>query len=387
MFFSISKQAQENFSNFYQLGPFHISTDSGWNTTCIGQYQCVYKGYVDNMDMITALDQVVEQDEPELLGNFCVLVYSAETKNLKIKSDRYRSFPIYFDATGASNLLKLDQTVWSNSLITFTDNFESIQTQFDLIGPIDTGYTTIDEVVKKIDHLVATKTQQFLKHNRLPIRAFLTGGLDSLLVYSYLQRFTNQYELVNYQHVDYDEFWLKNSGTLKKFWAYNQIHHWTTPCMLTAGSPGDEFMLRGPTVADLFLKSHGYKISQLLNQPEWKNCYHYTYFNQNKNLEIFNNTDPLPEWDRAEMIWNLCNILVNDWQHWHLGQTLTWTPLRDLEIVKLFLRLPPDQALGQILNGSISKQLIEQNRPGLTRLLSDQKNSGNDMKNLVDILL
>ena len=30
MFFSISKQAQENFSNFYQIGPFHISTDPGW---------------------------------------------------------------------------------------------------------------------------------------------------------------------------------------------------------------------------------------------------------------------------------------------------------------------------------------------------------------------
>ena len=85
------------------------------------------------------------------------------------------------------------------------------------------------------------------------------------------------------------------------------------------------------------------------------------------------------------MMWNLCNILVNDWQHWHLGNTLTWTPLRDIEIIKLFLRLPVDDALGQILNSDISCRLIEQNEAGLTRVISDQKNSGNSMKNLVNL--
>lgn len=387
MFFSIGKQSQENFSNFYQLGPFYINTDSGWNSTSVGPYHCVYKGYADTMDMIAAVDQIIHQDEPELLGNFCVLVYNSETKNLEIKSDRYRSFPIYFDEAGASNLHQLKNTAWSDSLITITNDFTPIESKFDLIGQIDTSYTTVDEVVKKIDQILSTKTQQFLQHNRLPVRAFLSGGVDSLLVYSYLQRFTDQFELVKCQHIDYDTFWLKNSGTLKKLWGYTQIHHWDTPCVLTSGAPGDEFMLRSPVTADLFLKLNGHYISQMLDQPEWKTCLHYTYYKKDKHRKIFDNADPLPVWDRTEMIWNLCNMLLNDWQHWHLGHTLTWTPLRDLDIIKLLLRLPPDQTFGQIMDSKISKVLIEQNQTGLTQVISDQKNSGNAMKNLVDLML
>jgi hypothetical protein len=39
------------------------------------------------------------------------------------------------------------------------------------------------------------------------------------------------------------------------------------------------------------------------------------------------------------------------------------------------------------MDSSISKQLIEQNKSGLTRLISDQKNTDNYMKNLCDFLL
>jgi len=82
----------------------------------------------------------------------------------------------------------------------------------------------------------------------------------------------------------------------------------------------------------------------------------------------------------------LCNTVVNDWQHWHLGNTLTWTPFRDLELFKLFLALPYEQALGQIMNSSVSCELIERNVPGLTCVLSSQKNSGNTMRNLRGLL-
>jgi hypothetical protein len=80
-------------------------------------------------------------------------------------------------------------------------------------------------------------------------------------------------------------------------------------------------------------------------------------------------------------------MVINDWQHWHLGNTLTWTPLRDLEIFKALLRLPADSAVGQIMNSNISLQLIERNRPGLSALISDQKNTGNVMNNLCRFLL
>ena len=142
-------------------------------------------------------------------------------------------------------------------------------------------------------------------------------------------------------------------------------------------------MLRSPTTADLFLKFHGQSVVELL-ESDWKDCLHYEYFYLPKHYKLFQTQTVDPAWNRKSLLWNLCNIVVNDWQHWHLGNTLTWTPLRDLEIFKTLIRLPVQYALGQIMHSQISKQLIEKNKPGLSRLISNQKNSGNVLSNLCD---
>lgn len=387
MFFNVAQQPQSNFSHFYNLGPFCVSTDAGWNTIDLGQYQVVYKGYVDTDSIESCLEQIIRDTEPKLLGNFCVLVYNSETHSLKIKSDRYRSYPIWSDSDGVTNLTKKINTAWTDSLIEIKSDGSVIESKFDLIGDIDTTPVDLDHAVEYIDQLLITKTQNFLKHNTLPVKAFLSGGVDSLLVYSYLQRFTDNFELVQGQHFEYDQFWLRNSGTISSnFWGYNQLHHWHESCVLTSGAPGDEFMLRSPTTTDLFLKFHGYSIVELL-ESNWQDCLHYQYFHQPKNYKIFQTQTVDPAWDRKSLLWNLCNIVSNDWQHWHLGNTLTWTPLRDLEIFKILIRLTVSNALGQIMHSKISKRLIEKNKPGLSRLISDQKNSGNMLSNLCDLLI
>ena len=175
-----------------------------------------------------------------------------------------------------------------------------------------------------------------------------------------------------------------NSGIIQRSWAYKQIHHWTQSCVLTSGAPGDEFMLRSPVTTDLFLKAHGIKILDLLNDPKWSNCLHFEYFNREKHLDIFASDAKLDYTTIESLYQGLCNIVVNDWQHYHLGNTLTWTPLRDLEIFKILLRVPPNELLNQIMSSAISIQLIEQNKPGLSKLISDQKNNHTPMKNLVE---
>jgi hypothetical protein len=387
LFFHIGRLAQENFSHWYQLGQFHVSTDAGWHTIDVDHYKCVYKGYVDTCAIDSAIEQIIHDAEPQLFGNFCALVYNSHTNSIKIKSDRLRGFPIWFDEYGVTNLYEKTHTAWTDSLLEIKHDGQVVESKFNAIGLIDTSPVTVDEVFEFIDQRLCEKTQNFLQYNTLPIRAFLSGGVDSLLVYSYLQRFTTKFDMVKCNHIDYDRFWLKNSGSLKKRWGYSQIHHWNTPCVLTSGTPGDEFMLRSPTTVDLYLKLHGYNMSRLLEQPEWLTCLHHTYFNRDKNRKIFDSNDALPSGTQYETIWTICNILLNDWQHWHLGHTLTWTPLRDLEIIKYLLRLPPELALGQIMNSEISCRLIENNCPTLTQVISKQKNSGNYMENLVDFYL
>ena len=108
------------------------------------------------------------------------------------------------------------------------------------------------------------------------------------------------------------------------------------------------------------------------------------YFSKSKQIDIFA-TQKSPGGSKQQLHWDLCNNVVNDWQHWHLGQTLTWTPLRDLEIFKLMLRLSANEIVEQTMNSEFSIQLIERNCSGLSSALSCSKNNGNTLSNLIKV--
>jgi hypothetical protein len=386
MFFNISKSPKENFSKCYQIGNFCINTDEGWNQAQVENFTIIYKGYVDGTTLEELFDELIKQTIPTRIGNFCAIIVN--NNQIKISTDLYRGFPIYYDqGQEVTNLEPLSTTVYTDNVITIDQNFiveYPLKSNFNVIGPIDTSLLTLDQVINQVDQILTARTKNFLYHNKLPIKTFLSGGVDSLLVYSYLQKYTTDCELIRFEHFDYSRFTLMNAEQLKKFWGYTQIHHWREPCILTSGAPGDEFMLRSPTTVNLFLRHRGIKILDLMKTSQWNNCLHYSYFSKAKHQIIFDQEVPI--WSDVDMIEALSTLVLNDWQHWHLGNTLTWTPLKDLEIFKLFLRLDTDSAIGQIMNSNISRALIERNAPELVNIISDQKNSGNYMKNLVKFL-
>lgn len=382
MFFNIGHTPLKNYPCHWQMGGFSVSTDQGWHYKDQGTVKILYKGYADSNTVENLLEQIAVQTRPTLTGNFCALVLINDT--IQIQTDRYRSFPIYIGHR-INNLVPADRTAWADSLVTVLSDLSVVENKFDVIGSIDTTPMSTQNVLHAVVNIIDRKTELFLKHNQLPIKTFLSGGVDSLLVYSFLRKHTNKFEWIQCSHLDYDYFWLKNSDDITKYWGYNQIHHWIDPCVLTSGTPGDEFMLRSPTTADLFLKYHNISILNLLSQPQWANCFHYDYFSREKNLQIFA-TQQQHTLCLEDLHQSLCNNIVNDWQHWHLGNTLTWTPLRDLEIFKLVMRLPLAQAIQQIMNSDFSIQIIEHNCPGLSSALSDRKNCGNVLSNLVNVI-
>ena len=383
MFFNIGHQPLKNYPCHWRMGSFCVSTDQGWTKTTVGTAQILYKGYADQAPLENLLEQILFQTEPVLTGNFCALVLVDDA--IEIQTDRYRSFPMYVD-NGVNNLVPKSQTVWTDSLITVHSDLSVTETKFDAIGNIDVSPLTQDQVQQRIIEILDQKAQQLVTNTSCPIKVFLSGGVDSLLVYSFLKKHTSNFELVLGSHVDWDYFWLKNSSDITKHWGYTQIHHWNQHCLLTSGAPGDEFMLRSPVTADIFLKHHGVSIAELLTQPQWQNCLHYSYFMRPKHQDIFA-TQPLTSNTEQQLHWDLCNNVVNDWQHWHLGRTLTWTPLRDLEIFKLILRLPLPDATAQIMNSQLSVNIIELNSPGLSGAISTQKNMHNHLANLTDFVL
>ena len=382
MFFSISHQPKANYSHQYSLGDFNIDTDAGWHEAIVSGCHVLYKGYADSDSLRSLLPAIIESSEPQYTGNFCAICLVGE--QLIIKTDKWRSFPIYIaDGQEITNLTAHTTTAWTDSLITINPNLSYIEDKFDSIGNFDFAPLTHQEGVQMIDDILTAKTKSFLEHNTLPIKAFMSGGVDSALTYSYLTKYTSDYTNVVGNYMEWDEFWMKNSGTLQKNWAYKQIHHWTDDCVLTTGSPGDEFMMRSPNTANMYLVTHGTSIPQLNVSEE---NLHYSYYRQAKHLAIFEKH----EQDRKDIAvlsesgrnYAICNIILNDWQHWHLGKTLTWTPLRDLGIMKILLRMPLTSVKSQIMDSSISKELMERNYPGISSVISDQKNTGNALKNL-----
>jgi hypothetical protein len=83
-----------------------------------------------------------------------------------------------------------------------------------------------------------------------------------------------------------------------------------------------------------------------------------------------------------EVIISCSSIILNDWQHWHLGKTISYTPFRDLRLFQTIARLEFDDLVEHIMNSSIQKELITRNNPELLQILSTNKNSNNYMENV-----
>ena len=377
MFFHISEQPQENYPCHWPLGMFCVSTDTGWKLTRRFGLDVLYKGYADSAPLESLLEQIMLQSAPHLTGNFCAIVVC--DGSLQIQTDRYRSFPIYIGQNNINNLVPQDRTAWTDSLITVHRDLEVTENKFDVIGAIDITELDFHQAQDQVHDILTRRTQQFLSHNKLPLKVFLSGGIDTMLVYSYLCAAGADFELLDHEHFDHDYFWRNNSHRINQYWGYRQTHHWHLPAMLASGAPGDEFTLRSPTTANLYLLNHNTSIPELLqlDQP----YLHGDYFSLPKHIKVFDQQVKSTK-EVSQLHYELCNIVVNDWQHWHLGNTIHWTPLRDLEIFKIIMRLPLQDAKNQIMNSIFSQSLIERNVPGATEFLSDVKNTGAVLKNL-----
>ena len=378
MFFHIDHTFDSDFPDHWTLGMFCVSTDPGWKRALIFGMDILYKGYADSAPLDSLLEQIIIQSAPRLTGNFCVIAVC--DGSLQIQTDRYRSFPIYIGQHTINNLVPQDRTAWTDSLITVHRDLEVTETKFDVIGKIDTTEIDFHAALDLVHDRLLNRTQQFLNQNSLPIRVFLSGGVDTMLVYSYLKAAGADFETVDYEHLEHDHFWRANSDKITQHWGYQQTHHWKNPCVLASGAPGDEFMLRSPTTANTYLLYHNTSIPEILNKSA-REYLHQEYFALPKHLKLFSQQSQ-SNGSLEKLHHELCNIIVNDWQHWHLGNTLHWTPLRDLEIFKIIMRLPLEHAIDQIMNSTFSQALIERNVPGATDFISDQKNFGPALKNL-----
>jgi hypothetical protein len=333
-----------------------INCDNGWQRTDL----IFYKGY-DN--------------------NYCKI--AVDSNGATIEHSWPRSFPLWYQEGIVTNIdPTLATQAWTDDTVSIDIFGKATTTKIDLDLKIPSEILTIDQA----QHRIRRRLDAKLKQVPANIKLFCSGGLDTLLLYSMLLD-RHPFELITDEHYEQDTFTKTNQLTLNKFWGYTQIHHWTNPTWLATGSHGDEYFLRGPAVIAMLTAWHNIDFGKLLaDNPE---CYHYYHFNKYLDLwtDSWNNRQQLQkEYPTIELLHQqILNILVNDHQHWHLGNTLTWTPYMDIEISKTLLQCPINELIPQFLDGRLSKDLIIDYNPDIIDYLSQYKNH-NSQENLPKLI-
>lgn len=372
MFFQIAPQPDYDFTHVRQLNSgLWFSHDDGWRTYNINDCTVYIKGYIeDRLLNLDVVDLITQDPTPKFQGNFIAIIEKGVT--LTITHDKHRATPLGHSTEPflLTNILtNTTKKLWADRYIRIKNN-ELLEFYFDPYSDKNIVVQDHEQIIEKIHSLLQNKIRNFLEQE-MPIKIFLSGGIDTLTLFSYIKAQTNNFELCNYEHVDFTKFWCNKRHALDQYWGYKQIHLWKEPCVLVTGACGDENLLRSPSTINQMLLNWDLDLLELIN----KTHYHYEYLTTEKLKVMYaEQKKNFVKQSYQQLSEQLMNINLHDHQHWHIDNTLTYTPFKDLELLKLMLSLPKDIIIGQMLNAEVSKTLIAKNDPSLLEYLSNQKN-------------
>jgi asparagine synthetase B (glutamine-hydrolysing) len=392
MFFSISKTEFDNrFVNHYKVNNFYISTDNGWNKIDSDNTTVFFKGYSDTEPLESIALKYIDDFIPCHTGNFCIIV--VKENNLILTHDINRSFPlVMYNQEILTNFVNNEielpsENIWSDSIVEFENNIVKFKPFDNQFAQVDFSNTvSVDDCLTAIKAIVQEKLN-FFDQNSLPVKSFLSGGVDTMMSYAIAKSNNNHsIELVAAEHFALTPFALKNYQTINQsFWGYRQIHHWKNSCVLVSGACGDEMFMRGPDMAALWCAWNNYNVVDVLNSIDYS--YHKKYFLRADKQQVFvdawHNRKEIQKLSYNELCEKICNNIVNDHQHWHIENTITWTPFKDIRILQTILCLRKEDLFDQILHGSLDRKLIEKFDPELNNYICTHKNH-NQYHNLLN---
>jgi len=386
MFFSISKTINDSrFINHHSINGFNISLDNGWSKLTSNETTVFYKGYCDT-DILENIVKDCEHDStPKYTGNFCIIII--HNNKITITHDVDRSFPLkYYNDDMLTNLphssnIRIEDNIWSDSIVEYTkDSINKLFLKdFYSVGVPET--VSFEECLDNIEKILVNKISG-LDNISNNINIFLSGGIDTTMVYSLLKKhYTQSINIIAGEFFEFTEFTIKNIDTIlnhSNTWGYKQFHHWKENTFYATGSMGDEIFMRGPTTAALWCAWHNISLLNELESIEYS--YHKKYFLCDKNKEIieyyWNNKKEIQKKFSSyeDLCWQICNMVSNDHQHWHLENTISWTPLKDTRILKNILKLPKNIILEQIIHGIIDLNIISNLYSGMEKNICTHKN-------------
>ena len=359
MFFKLSKRKDTRFPEHSRLGDWWVSHDAGWNAT----EQTVRKGY--------RFDSLQHGNHASFeLNENCI----------SLKHDEERSFPLWWDSTTASltNMPSTAMRIWADEQIEIR-NLKCEIAKVNHVQTVEPGTVTVDQAAEQIIDRTVHRFDLINSEFSCPKRLFLTGGMDTATLLA-LSTWSEPFESVDYEHFEYDWFTNNNLPIIQSIndnWGYLQIHHWRTPTVLATGGCGDEFFMRGPGALAKYFAWHDIDFVELLQS---RAGYHVEYYLKDKNQKVFYNyydqrrslRKSLPTY--PHLVNEIVNNNLNDHQHWHLGNTLTFTPFKDIEITRIVLRLSLEDMIEHAIDAVVNRRIIQRIKPSILDCVSTSKN-------------
>jgi len=373
MFFALSTQPAINFPVQTWVTPaLCLSHDNGWHMVELDtDVRVMIKGYANDRTITeTARHCAADTGAPRLRGNFCAMVI--RDNKVTVMHDTDRAFPLWASEHTITNLEPVGDKVLADIILTVDSKFE-ISRQWHKPWQVAPSMSD-DAIVDRVHEMLLETYDSFLSHNHLPLKMFVTGGIDTTMAWAYLDHFTKDYEMLDYEYLKFTPFWKRNFSKLKQFWGYKQTHLWAEDCVLVSGAMGDENFMRGPYTLEMMLQAHGTNLLEVLQPGD----YHYKYHTLavEKGLDV-GTVDPDINKVKAQVM----NTITNDHQHWHIDQTLHFTPFKDSRIISTILNSSREQLIMQARDAHINRLLIEKLDPDKLKKISQFKNH-NSIENL-----
>lgn len=355
MFFDIntnpSGTTHKYLNEMHKVGRWKIFLDNGWISSHSGSTTTFKKGYSTESEIVDA--------KAGQTGNFCII--TCKSNSITIEHDDCRGFPIYWSNDMISNLYSSSNQLWTGQTAFIED--DKVKCKFGklLLDSISTEKQNVRVLLDLVETYFKNYIAQYLKYNADFYLAD-SSGIDTLTLSALANKAVQPVEPLIICNSPLSEY-IKT-----RYWGYKQLPNKYN--FVGTGFCGDEFMMRNPLYVSWYLKFHNIDLQKMYSKnPDtyMEGFIKHRYLDKiSKDSSSFRN--------EKEMQYQYMNNMLNDFQMWHLNETITFTPFKNRYVPHLLLSMKPKDVLTQVTDALFSKNLIYRNNPNLISKLSANKN-------------
>jgi len=278
---------------------------------------------------------------------------------IRIETNKFRDFPIYYGHDVVTNFKKLECIVPVDGVVEL-DVTVKISYTGDFYPSIGTEEKTFDECHDTLFNALIENVRKFSKNNDKKVYMPKQGGIDSLTARSVFDYLGVPYEIFDLPSVK-PTLSALGMELAKEHWGFQQISPHEN-CAVVTGFYGDEWILRNPYYVHVLLSKKGVNIIGEFDKIE--SCYMKKYFEHYRKK---------CSGDPVSGIETLVTQICNDFQIWHLDDVYFFSPLKHKSLLNL-LNADTQTILDQVTDAKLSKSIIKRCNPKMLDLIDPLKN-------------